>query len=77
WKNRWFVLRPSRLAYYHSEKEYELLKIIDLHDIHAIAEVELKKRSNVFGIVTRGRTFYVQAETTESMQDWMRAIGSA
>ncbi|CAG8794306.1 7440_t:CDS:2 [Dentiscutata erythropus] len=62
WKKRWFVLRSTKLAYYKSEKEYELLKILDLNDIHAVAEVKVKNRSNVFGIVTPKRTFYVQAE---------------
>ncbi|CAG8518483.1 14201_t:CDS:2, partial [Dentiscutata heterogama] len=74
WKKRWFVLRSTKLAYYKSEKEYELLKILDLNDIHAVAEVKVKNRSNVFGIVTPKRTFYVQAENKKGLDDWVDAI---
>ncbi|KAI9101193.1 hypothetical protein DFS34DRAFT_460420 [Phlyctochytrium arcticum] len=77
WKRRWFVLRPTRLAYYKNEKEYELLKVINLADIHAIAEVELKKRRNVFGLVTRERTYYVQATSREDMEGWLRPMRQA
>ncbi|TPX55135.1 hypothetical protein PhCBS80983_g05567 [Powellomyces hirtus] len=77
WKNRWFVLRPTRLAYYQSDKEYELLKIIDMNDIHAIAEVELKRRKNVFGLVTRERTYYIQAENAKTADSWLRALRAA
>ncbi|KAJ3157690.1 hypothetical protein HDU89_000066 [Geranomyces variabilis] len=77
WKSRWFVLRPTRLAYYQNDKEYELLKIIDMSDIHAIAEVELKKRKNVFGLVTRERTYYIQAGSAREAEDWLRALRAA
>ncbi|KNC97321.1 uncharacterized protein SPPG_07250 [Spizellomyces punctatus DAOM BR117] len=77
WKRRWFVLRPTRFAYYQNDKEYELLKIIDLKDIHAIAEVELKKRKHVFGLVTRERTYYVQALSREDMEEWLRVLRTA
>ncbi|KAJ3162412.1 hypothetical protein HDU86_004892 [Geranomyces michiganensis] len=77
WKSRWFVLRPTRLAYYQNDKEYELLKIIDMRDIHAIAEVELKKRRNVFGLVTRERTYYIQAGSGREAEDWLRALRAA
>ncbi|KAJ3189485.1 hypothetical protein HDU85_003116 [Gaertneriomyces sp. JEL0708] len=77
WKRRWFVLRPTRLAYYHNEQEYKLLNVINLKDIHAVAPVEMKKREHVFGLVTRERTYYIQAPTDEHMREWLRALTSA
>ncbi|CAG8767011.1 11218_t:CDS:2, partial [Racocetra persica] len=74
WKRRWFVLRSTKLAYYKSEKEYELLRILDLNDIHAVAEVKLKNRTNVFGIVTPKRTYYVQAGSKRELDEWVNAI---
>ncbi|RIB18736.1 hypothetical protein C2G38_2141975 [Gigaspora rosea] len=74
WKRRWFVLRSTKLAYYKSEKEYELLRILDLNDIHAVAEVKLKNRTNVFGVVTPKRTYYVQAGSKRELDDWVEAI---
>ncbi|KAJ3102367.1 hypothetical protein HDU96_009652 [Phlyctochytrium bullatum] len=78
WKKRWFVLRATILAYYKNEKEYELLKIIPLAEVHTIAEVrDLKKRKNVFGVVTRQRTYYIMCETKEQMDDWLTKLKEA
>ncbi|CAG8679239.1 16149_t:CDS:2, partial [Racocetra fulgida] len=55
-------------------KEYELLRILDLNDIHAVAEVKLKNRTNVFGIVTPKRTYYVQAGSKRELDEWVDAI---
>ncbi|KAI8800305.1 cytoplasmic fragile-X interacting family-domain-containing protein [Cladochytrium replicatum] len=74
WHKRWFVLRTTRLAYYKNEKEYELLGVIELSDINAIAEVELKRKENVFGIVTRDRNLFVRTSTVEEMEDWMVSL---
>ncbi|KAI9342457.1 hypothetical protein DFJ73DRAFT_842570 [Zopfochytrium polystomum] len=74
WKKRWFVLRTTRLAYYKNEKEYELLKMIPIADIHTVAPVELKKRVLVFAIITRQRTYYIQAESQRDMEAWISAL---
>ncbi|CAI2197321.1 10635_t:CDS:2, partial [Funneliformis geosporum] len=74
WKRRWFVLRSTKLAYYKSDKEYELLKILDMNDVHSVAEVKLKNKLNVFYIVTSKRTYYVQAANKEELDEWVEAI---
>ncbi|CAG8515875.1 5985_t:CDS:2 [Acaulospora colombiana] len=74
WKRRWFVLRPTKLAYYKSEKEYELLQNLDLNDIRAVAEVKLKNKTDVFGIVTPKRTYYVHAASKKELDEWVDAI---
>lgn len=71
WAKRWFVLRPTKLCYYLNDKEYELLSIIQLKDIHNIGTVEYKSRENVFALVCIERTYYVQASSKEEMVDWI------
>ena len=77
WKRRWFVLRPSHLAYYKTSAEYKLLRLLDISEIHAITPVSLKRHENTFGIVTRARTFYLQAETQDEVEDWVAKLNEA
>ncbi|ORY49910.1 hypothetical protein BCR33DRAFT_556443 [Rhizoclosmatium globosum] len=70
WKTRWFVLRSVKLAYYKNDKEYELLNIIPLENVTTVADVDLAHRQNVFGVVTRDRTFFLQAESPSEMESW-------
>ncbi|KAF9181615.1 hypothetical protein BGZ51_005282 [Haplosporangium sp. Z 767] len=77
WKKKWFVLRTSKLAYYKDIKEYELLRIIDIRDIHKAAEVEVKNKAGVFMILTPRRTFTVQADSVAEMEEWVKAINQA
>ncbi|KAG9297176.1 hypothetical protein G9A89_019457 [Geosiphon pyriformis] len=74
WKKRWFVLRSTRFAYYKDDKEYELIRILDMSDVHAIAKVQLKSKDNVFGIVTPKRTYYIQANSKKELDDWLDAL---
>lgn len=74
WKKRWFVLRSSKLAYYKNDKEYQLLRFIDVGDIKTVASVELKKSVNTFGIVTPKRTFYVRASSRSDMESWIEKL---
>ncbi|CAL1716985.1 unnamed protein product [Somion occarium] len=77
WKKRWFVLRPAHLAFYKTSAEYKLLRLLDLSDIHSCTPVALKKHANTFGLVSPTRTFYLQAETAQGMQEWVKAITNA
>ncbi|KAF9112535.1 hypothetical protein BGX27_003214 [Mortierella sp. AM989] len=77
WKKKWFVLRTSKLAYYKDSKEYVLLRIIDIRDIHKAAEVPVKNKTGVFVILTPRRTFTVQADNKAEMEEWIHAINQA
>ncbi|KAF9899513.1 hypothetical protein EC991_008782 [Linnemannia zychae] len=77
WKKRWFVLRTSKFAYYKDDKEYELLRILDVRDVHRAAEVPAKHKPAVFMILTPRRTFTVQAKSVAEMQEWLQAINQA
>ncbi|KAJ8597309.1 PH-domain-containing protein [Rhizopogon salebrosus TDB-379] len=77
WKKRWFVLRPAHLAYYKTNAEYQLLRLLDLSDVHSCTPVTLKKHNNTFGVVSSLRTFYLQAESPEEVNRWVHAIQGA
>ncbi|KDE07760.1 PH domain-containing protein, partial [Microbotryum lychnidis-dioicae p1A1 Lamole] len=77
WKRRWFVLRGGRLAMYKNEKEYRLLRLIPLADIHTCSPIELKKHAHTFGIVTPKRTYYVKADSEREVREWCQAVQQA
>lgn len=71
------MLRPAHLAYYKTSAEYQLLKILDLSEIHSCTAISLKKHANTFGLVSPVRTFYLQASTQGEVQEWVKAIQDA
>lgn len=71
------MLRPAHLAYYKTDAEYELLKILDLSEIHSCTPISLKKHANTFGLVSPVRTFYLQASTQDEVHSWVQAIQDA
>ncbi|KAJ1561252.1 hypothetical protein HK096_005407 [Nowakowskiella sp. JEL0078] len=73
WRKRWWVLRTTRIAYYKSEKEYELLGVIDVKSITNVSEVDIR-RSFAFGIITDTKQFFIQAETREEMEEWISSL---
>lgn len=74
WKKRWFVLRSAHLAYYKTSAEYQLLRLLQLSDVHSCTPVTLKKHGNTFGLISPVRTYYLQAKTSEEVQEWVQAI---
>ncbi|KAL8276112.1 hypothetical protein RQP46_011494 [Phenoliferia psychrophenolica] len=77
WKKRWFVLRGGQVAMYKTDKEYQLLRLIPLSDIHTCAPIEFKKHANTFGIVTPKRTYYVKADSAADVADWCTKVERA
>ncbi|KAF7729240.1 hypothetical protein EC973_004770 [Apophysomyces ossiformis] len=56
-------------------REYKLLRIIDLHEIHSVVQVTSKnKYKHVFAIITPKRMYYVQAQDQQDMNSWFEAI---
>lgn len=45
--------------------------------MHSCTRVALKKHENTFGLVSPIRTFYLQAKTSDEVQDWVKAIEEA
>ncbi|KAF8199708.1 pleckstrin-like protein [Pholiota molesta] len=77
WKKRWFVLRPAHIAYYKSSAEYQLLRLLELSDVHSCTQVNLKRHDNTFGLISPVRTFYLQASTPQEVHEWVQAIEDA
>ncbi|EIN10064.1 PH-domain-containing protein [Punctularia strigosozonata HHB-11173 SS5] len=77
WKKRWFVLRPTQLAYYKTSAEYRLLRLLELSEVHSCTTVDLKKHAHSFGLVSPTRTFYLHADSSQEMQGWVTAINHA
>jgi hypothetical protein len=71
------VLRPAHLAYYKTSAEYQLLRLLDLADVHSCTAIALKKHPHTIGLVSPVRTFYLQAETQEEVHEWIEAIEGA
>jgi len=74
WKKRWFVLRPTHVAYYKDQSEYKLLRLLDLSEIHAITPCALKRHTYTFGLVSPSRTYYLQAGNQRELEDWVRLM---
>lgn len=74
WKNRWFVLRTTKLTYYKDDKEYIPLGVLSMNDVHSISHVEYKNRENVIAIVTKPRTYYLETYTRTEMLEWINAL---
>lgn len=71
------MLRTAHIAYYKTSAEYQLLRLLELGDVHSCTQVPLKKHENVFGLISPVRTFYLQAKTPVEVQEWVTAIEEA
>jgi hypothetical protein len=77
WKKRWFVLRQAHIAYYKTAAEYQLLRLLELSDVHSCTQIPLKKHENAFGLISPVRTFYLQANSPTEVHEWVSAIEEA
>eukprot|EP01119_Soliformovum_irregulare_P007874 TRINITY_DN2044_c0_g1_i4.p1 TRINITY_DN2044_c0_g1~~TRINITY_DN2044_c0_g1_i4.p1 ORF type:complete len:915 (-),score=256.98 TRINITY_DN2044_c0_g1_i4:1531-4275(-) len=76
WKQRWFVLRQSFIAYYKDPEDPTPLGTIPLLQCSVkISETVSKK--NCFEFVTPNRTFYAVAKDAKELLSWMDAIKQA
>jgi hypothetical protein len=50
---------------------------LDLGEVHSCTAISLKKHANTFGLVSPVRTFYLQADTQDEVQCWVKAIQDA
>lgn len=68
---------PPLLLLLRRLQEYQILRKVAITDIHACARVEVKRRSNTFGIVTPKRTYYVEAPSPDRVDEWVSSINAA
>ncbi|GAA6066399.1 pleckstrin homology domain-containing family A member 2, partial [Tachysurus ichikawai] len=81
WKRRFFILDDQTVSYYKNETDKDPLRSIRLRDIQKVHECLVKSgdllcRDNLFEIITNARTFYIQADTPEEMNGWIKDIGA-
>ncbi|KAL0979316.1 hypothetical protein UPYG_G00183570 [Umbra pygmaea] len=79
WKRRFFTLDNNAVSYYKCETDKEPLRAVPIRDILKVHECLVKSgdllmRDNLFEIITNSRVFYVQTDTPENMQGWIRDI---
>ncbi|KAJ8005686.1 hypothetical protein DPEC_G00120500 [Dallia pectoralis] len=79
WKRRFFILDNNAVSYYKCETDKEPLRAVPVRDIQKVHECLVKSgdllmRDNLFEIITASRVFYVQTDTPEDMQGWIRDI---
>ncbi|GJJ08387.1 hypothetical protein Clacol_002602 [Clathrus columnatus] len=61
-------------AYYKTSAEYQLLRLLDMSEVHSVTPVVLKKHENTFGLVLPTRTLYLKTESQEKVDSWVKAI---
>ncbi|XP_053481580.1 pleckstrin homology domain-containing family A member 2 [Ictalurus furcatus] len=81
WKRRFFILDDQTVSYFKNETDKEPLRSIRLRDIQKVHEClvksgDLLSRDNLFEIITNARTFYIQTDTPEEMNGWIKDISS-
>jgi hypothetical protein len=65
------------MGYYKTSAEYQLLRLLDLADVHSCSAIALKKHPNAFGLVSPVRTYYLRAESAGEALGWIEAIEGA
>ncbi|KAH3853904.1 PH domain-containing protein DDB_G0274775-like [Dreissena polymorpha] len=73
WKKQWFLLKSTILLYGNSPED--ACKQIPLTNSE-ISESMVDKKLHAFSIKSKenGRTFYIQADSDTSQNEWMQAI---
>lgn len=73
WKKQWFLLQNTDLHYGNAPEDAE--KKISLRNAE-ISESTVDKKPHAFSIKSKenGRTYYMQAESNSSQNNWMQAI---
>lgn len=78
WKSIWAVLRPSGLALYKSNSEYEPIKIIPIHSLIDAAEIDSKsrKRGHCWQVIGEEKTWKFNVDSEADLEGWLGALKS-
>lgn len=76
WKRRWFVLNKSTLIYYKKPGAEEQGRI-QLDSASNVLTAPECKRQPSFKVITKQRTFYMVADVSQQVSEWIAAISSA
>lgn len=70
------MLREEALCYYKDNREYELLGRIQLRDIERVVQVQNHPRENVMALITKRRTYYLQADDVHLWASCLAAVAT-
>jgi len=77
WKKRWFVLKNSKLFYYHGKTDTTRIGEIDLEAAGIQIGDKKAGKKLCIEIITHGRTFYIHADSQNDYEEWMKALTKA
>lgn len=81
WKRRWMTLKMGELHYHPSEDEdATILGIVDIQGCERIVSSNHEKlpvkKDFAFSIITKKRTYFMAADTSEECDDWVNCLNS-
>lgn len=78
WKRRFFVLTEISLSYYKSIEELEPIKSVSVGEVTSVSSgsKEFPGKEHLFEVTTPIRTFYVQVDSNQDLQDWVKVFNT-
>ena len=78
WKRIWAVLRPKKLAFYKSDKEYAAILILSLSGIIDTVEIDPISKSKKFcmQIIAEEKSYRFCAPSEDALAKWLGALKS-
>lgn len=76
WKRRYFKLDLFKFCYYEKETDKDPIRSLPATTIKRSGPCvgSLGNKQHVFEVETFQRTYYIQADSEEEMQDWIKAV---
>jgi len=76
WKTVWMVLRNQSLNVYKSNSESFPIIVVPMYSIIDAAEIDQKHKPNCFQIICEEKTYRLQAESENELENWLGAFKS-
>jgi len=78
WKRRFFRLSKTGFSYHKTNNDEDPLRYISMRDIILAKKDDSNQvRENLLFVVTTDRIYYIQADSTQGMNDWIVAFKTA
>eukprot|EP01094_Clydonella_sp_ATCC50884_P012976 TRINITY_DN2326_c0_g1_i4.p1 TRINITY_DN2326_c0_g1~~TRINITY_DN2326_c0_g1_i4.p1 ORF type:complete len:177 (-),score=54.07 TRINITY_DN2326_c0_g1_i4:299-829(-) len=74
WKRRWFVQRGATISYFRNQGDSEPAGVIDLESCQVHHATRKTGKRNALELVTADRNFYMYADSSEEMEQWIKSI---
>lgn len=76
WKTLWVVLRSQTLSFYKSHNDNSPVAIVPVHAMVEAAEIDRKNKQNCFQIISEEKTYRLQADSEDELENWLGALKS-